>query len=182
MRRILGLVPRDTAAARARGEREGGPTRERFLSCEVAGQAVAISLAFLREVVVPDGLSAESGPPGPEFASFLSRGSPIPALRLGPFLGYPETMLQEGMRVVVGEAGGRRFGLVVDGVGEVVEVPPQSILPLPDGATQVPAGCIRGIWARGDRAVLLLDERGLAALEGLERFGEARGAPAPPGG
>ena len=179
MRRGLGLTPRDSAAAKARGKGEGRPAGERFLSFEVAGQMVAIPLAFIREVVPADGLTPDRGVLGEEFASFVYRGSPIPAIRVGLFFGYREAVPQGGGRLVVGEAGGRRFGLLVEGVAGVAEVPVQDILPLPDGATGLPAACFRGVWARGDRAVLLLDEKGLAALEGLERIGEAREAPAP---
>jgi chemotaxis signal transduction protein len=140
---------------------------------------LAIPLAFVREVVPADDLTLDGGAAGEEFASFVYRGSPLPAIRVGVFLGYREDLARGGGRLVVGEAGSCRFGLLVQGVAGVAEVPVQDILPLPDGATGLPAACFRGVWARGDRVVLLLEAAGLAALGGLERIGEVGEAPAP---
>ncbi len=145
----------------------------------VAGEALAVSLAFLREVALPEGLAVQPGSPAHDVVVFLHRGGPIPVVHLRRLLGFEERPGHGGARVVVGEVGGRRFGLLADEVGDVVEAAPEAILPLPDGATRVPSTCFRGVWCRGNRAVLLLNEAGLAALDGVERFGEAVGAPAP---
>lgn len=136
-------------------------------------------MGFLREVALPEGLAVQPGSPVPDVAVFLHRGGPIPVVYLARFLGFSERPRDGGTRVVVGEAEGRRFGLLADEVGDVVEAAPEAILPLPDGATQVPPACFRGIWCWGNRAVLVLNERGVAALDGVEHFGEAVGAPAP---
>ena len=182
MRRGIGLLPRIPGDRRPRPERtgrEGGQARERFLLLHVAGERLAIAMVFLREVAVPEGLAVQPGSSAHDVGVFLHRGGTIPVVHLARLLGLEEEPGRAGERVVVGEVGGRRFGLLADGVGEVVEAAPEAILPLPDGATRVPSTCFRGIWCGGDRAVLLLNEAGLAALEGVERFGEAVRAPAP---
>ena len=149
---------------------------------DVAGETLGVSLAFLREVALPEGIQSDPEGPARDVEGFLHRGLPIPVVHLGTLLGYPATSGGGAPRVIVGEAAGRRFGLVVDGVGDVVEVLPRAIVPLPAGVSRLPATCFRGLTCRGDRVVLILDEKGLAALDGVERFGEAVRASAPVSG
>ncbi len=179
MKRTMGVLPKDPADRQSRAERESGLHRERLLLFDVAGETLGVSLAFLREVAVPEGIQWDPEGPTRDVEGFVHRGLPIPAVHLGTLLGYPATSRGEAPRVIVGETPGCRFGLVVDGVREVVEVLPQAILPLPVGVSRLPAACFRGLWCRGDQVVLILDERGLAALGGVERFGEAVGASVP---
>jgi purine-binding chemotaxis protein CheW len=165
-------VRRDDAHGPHRGERTGAPAGERVLLFEVGGQPCAISAAFLLEVALLEGSLVVTGSAGGESGVFSHRGFSIPGVDLRALFGYPGGSPREATRVLVGEVAGQRFGLVVDSVGDVVEVATGAILPLPEKASRLPSECFRGIVCRGDQVVLVLEAAGLAALECVERFGE----------
>ncbi len=165
-------TPRDLAGIASRGERGGGHQAERFLLFEIGEERFAITASFLREVVLPDGMAPGAASEGRECVAFSHRGFSIPALDLRALFGYPAGVRAEAARVLVGGSDGGRLGLVVDRVGDVVEIGPQAILPVPEGASRLPAECFRGIMRGGDGMVLVLDPAGLLALECVREFGD----------
>lgn len=150
---------------------------ERFLLFEVAGQAFAITAPFLREVALPDGLASPGNPGGGECVTFVHRAASIPALDLRVLFGYPDAPRTGATRVLVCERDGKRLGLVVERVGDMVEVGPEAILSVPEGASRLPAACFRGVLPRGQRVILVLEASGLAGLECVRRFGDGVAVP-----
>lgn len=146
---------------------------------EVGGEVFAIPVTFVQEVALPEGLGPAGGQRGVECQAFTHRGTPLAALHLERLFGYTAGPASAAGRVIVGSARGRQFGLIVDGVGGVVECPPQGLLPVPEGASELPAACFRGIWCREGQVVVVLDAAGLAGLDCVERFDEADVAPPP---
>ena len=170
-------VPRETAGHAALADRGGGLPGERFLLFHSGGQPFAIAAAFLLEVALPEGIWAIAGGEGRECVILSHRGFTLPALHLRVVFGSPAGTPAEAGRVLVGEVAGRRFGLLVDRVGDVVEFAPHEILAVPEGASRLPSACFRGIVRREDRVVLLLEAAGLGALECIERFGNVVAVP-----
>ena len=169
MRRTLAVTARRSSGGAPRAPRQAGGALERFVEFEVAGHRLAVSVTFLREVVEPGAWPA--GEEGECFA-ILHQGTQIAALNLRVAFGWPAVAAAQRMRVLVGEAGGHRFGLAVDAVREIVEVGIETVLPIPAGVSHLPAACFRGIWARANRVVLALDAGGLTALGCWDRCGE----------
>jgi chemotaxis signal transduction protein len=134
---------------------------------EVGGENFAISVGFLREVVLAEGIGG--GAAGREFPAIVHREVSIPAVDLGALFGYGPCRRGGEARVLVGEGAGRAFGLLVDRVGDVVEASPRDFLQMPAEASTLPAACFRGGWCRHGRVVLVLDPAGLALLEGVAR-------------
>jgi purine-binding chemotaxis protein CheW len=58
---------------------------------------------------------------------------------------------------VMSAAGPREFGMVVDGVSDVIDISPQDVKPAPDLGTGASAACIRGLVPVAGRMVVLLD-------------------------
>jgi chemotaxis signal transduction protein len=143
----------------------------------VGGERYAITVGFLREVVLAAETCCDGGE-GHEIQALVYRESPLPAVDLGMLFGYGPCPRDGEARVVVGEGAGRRFGLLVERVGDVVEVSPQEFLQVPAGASTLPAACFRGAWCREGRVVLVLDPAGLALLDGVERDQPTSVAPA----
>jgi chemotaxis signal transduction protein len=143
----------------------------------VGGEGFAITVGFLREVVLAEAIGSGADA-GREFQVFVHRQVLIPAVDLGVLLGYGPCRRDGEARVLVGEGAGRRFGLLVERVGDVVEASAQDFLQMPPGASTLPAACFRGGWCPQGRVVLVLDPEGLALLEGMERAEAAAVAPA----
>ena len=91
------------------------------------------------------------------------RGRLLPLVDLAAELGGEPTSGEEGLTIVVVTTAGKRFGLVVDAVGDMTET---VVKPLPAAMRSVPA--FGGVTILGDgRPSLILDIAGVAALAGI---------------
>jgi hypothetical protein len=59
---------------------------------------------------------------------------------------------------------------LVDEVLEMAEVDPARVGPLPALATLLPPSCFRGLFARQDSIILLVNEDGLGGLDEVVQF------------
>jgi purine-binding chemotaxis protein CheW len=72
-------------------------------------------------------------------------------------------------RIVVTEIGGKRIGMVVDSVSEVLRIPVEQIEDAPDLVAGVDTEYIRGVGKMGDRLIIMLDlGRVISGTEKLE--------------
>ena len=91
------------------------------------------------------------------------RGRLLPLVDLATALGGELTPGEDGLTIVVVTTSGKRFGLVVDSVGDMIET---VVKPLPAAIRSVPA--FGGVTILGDgRPSLILDIAGVAALAGI---------------
>ncbi|HTV78426.1 MAG TPA: chemotaxis protein CheW [Steroidobacteraceae bacterium] len=58
---------------------------------------------------------------------------------------------------VMSAKGPREFGMVVDGVSDVIDISPQDVKPAPELGTGPGGSCVRGLVAVAGRMVVLLD-------------------------
>jgi purine-binding chemotaxis protein CheW len=58
---------------------------------------------------------------------------------------------------VMSAKGPREFGMVVDGVSDVIDISPQDVKPAPELGTAAGGSCVRGLVAVAGRMVVLLD-------------------------
>lgn len=58
---------------------------------------------------------------------------------------------------VMSAKGPREFGMVVDGVSDVIDISPQDVKPAPDLGSEAGNACIRGLLTVAGRMVVLLD-------------------------
>lgn len=94
---------------------------------------------------------------------------PIVDLRLRFGLGPGEW--DSSTAAIVANLGGRLTGLVVDAVCGVIEWPPDAVSDAGEIPGAVYPGCITGLGALGDRAVLLVDVERLVTALDLESAG-----------
>jgi purine-binding chemotaxis protein CheW len=85
------------------------------------------------------------------------RGQLIPIIDLRTRFGMPRAEHTKNTRIVVTEIGGKRVGMVVDSVSEVLRLPLDAIEPAPDMITGVDTEYIRGVGKIDDRLIILLD-------------------------
>ncbi|HEY6482512.1 MAG TPA: chemotaxis protein CheW [Steroidobacteraceae bacterium] len=113
------------------------------------------------------------------------RGSIVPIVDLRMRFGLERaeyTAITVIIVVSVDSAAGRReFGIVVDGVSDVVDVNPAEVKAAPDFGVRVATDCIRGLVSVAQRMVVLLDIDRLIGIDGSEppaRSAQASPAPA----
>ncbi len=66
---------------------------------------------------------------------------------------------------VMSAKGPREFGMVVDGVSDVIDIRAEDVKPAPDLGSSAAESCVRGLVSVAGRMVVLLDARQLIARE-----------------
>jgi purine-binding chemotaxis protein CheW len=85
------------------------------------------------------------------------RGAIVPVLDLRLRFGLAREEYTATTVTVIVMVAGRLFGVVVDGVSDVMEVAGGSIRPVPDMGTTVDTEYLKGLTSQAERMVLLLD-------------------------
>ncbi|MGE5850606.1 MAG: chemotaxis protein CheW [Candidatus Methylomirabilota bacterium] len=155
---------------RSRARAEGPTLREKFLLFRVGDEIYGMGLGGLREVLLPDGLTALPTPAYQACAAFTHRGRRLPVIRMRALLESPPAERPATARVLLTQGQGRAIGLLVDEVLEMAEVDPARISPVPALATLLDPTCFRGLYTRQDRVILLVNEDGLARLDEVVQF------------
>lgn len=161
-------------ATAGRMVREGAAC-DRFLTFHLAGEEYGIDIMRVQEIigVVP----TRPVPTAPPYCRGVInlRGHVIPAIDLRLKLGMEGREDTDRTCIVIVELGEgdarNHFGVVVDEVAEVVDIPSGDQKPAPDFGTVLDAGKVQGIGTvKGSLKILLDIEKVLAdgALPGLE--------------
>jgi purine-binding chemotaxis protein CheW len=142
-------------------------TQNTYLTFQVGGEEYAVPVANVTEIVRLQRSFAV-----PDVPSFIKgvinlRGKVIPLLDVRSRFGLPENEYTDLTVVIVLEVGEACTGLVVDGVSEVAEIPPEQIAPRPQwkGSASQPS-MIRGVGKRGESVSFLLDVDALLDVPG----------------
>jgi purine-binding chemotaxis protein CheW len=135
---------------------------------ELGDERYGLDISSVYEIIRRQPITAV--PKAPAFVEGVInlRGRIIPVVDLRERFGMAAGEETKASRIVVCEAAGTRVGLIVDGVSEVLMVPPGAMEATPDVTAGPDAAYLRAIAKLGDRLIILLD------LDGL--FGLAEGA------
>jgi purine-binding chemotaxis protein CheW len=85
------------------------------------------------------------------------RGAIVPVLDLRLRFGLARDQYDATTVTVIITVAGRQFGVVVDGVSDVLDVTSDAVRPVPDMGTTVDTEYLKGLTSVGERMVLLLD-------------------------
>lgn len=85
------------------------------------------------------------------------RGVIVPIVDLRLRLGVQQPRFDANTVVIVMKVGSREFGLVVDGVDDVLGLQPGQLRPMPAMSSGVAADLLRAIATVGERMLLLID-------------------------
>jgi purine-binding chemotaxis protein CheW len=85
------------------------------------------------------------------------RGRVVPVVELRTRLGLPLAPLTSQSRVIMVEAHGRLFGLLVDRVARIAKIPTVAIKPAPAEALSASTDYVTGIAQRGQELIIILD-------------------------
>jgi purine-binding chemotaxis protein CheW len=120
----------------------------------LASHRVALPLAFVEEVLPMLALEQAGGP-----AALLGwaqlDGEPIPVVSLRALVGWPPPEDDLDHRIVIGSAGGRRVGLVLDDVLELGEA--ESVRPPTVEGVPLAMEVVHGVGMVGGALCLLLE-------------------------
>lgn len=129
-----------------------------FLTLSVAGQACAVPVLLVRDVLGAHAITRIPMAPGEVAGSLNLRGRIVTALDLRLRLGLPARQAEAppAMSVVV-EQGGELYALLVDQVGEVVPLPARSFAANPPTLDPLWRDVSRGVHRQEGHLVIALD-------------------------
>ncbi len=111
---------------------EPTPPARPVLGFTVAGQLFGLALGEVVEVApVPAEAALVPDAPAAAVGVAARRGALLPLVSARALLGRPAAAASADARVVVVRVAGAEFGLLVDGVAEILRVPDEAIAPLP---------------------------------------------------
>ena len=129
----------------------------RLITMGVGGRVYALDIACVREAVTGRPLLPVPLAPPPLAGLLLMRGDVIAAIDLRRCLGL-DAVEADVVDAVVLERRAVSLALVVDTIGDVIDVPAGGLLPAPDTLPADVARLARGTCMHQLRALLVLDE------------------------
>jgi len=127
----------------------------------VGDEEYVVDIMRIREIIQP--LKITSVPRAPPFVEGVVnlRGAIIPVVDLRKRLSLPATPATKKTKYVICSVGGRRVGLVVDQVTEVIRIPRSAIKRTPTLLSTQGACFFLGVCGPADRLKLLLNVKAL---------------------
>jgi len=156
------------------------PAVEQYFTFRIGGDDYAVPLLRMREILAFRPLTRIPATPAYIRGVFSLVGEMIPVLDLSIKFGFGETAIHPRSCVVVTEIEvddePMVLGLLVDEIGEVIEMPREALEPPPPFGMRVRLDYLAGVGRLGGRVFLLLDlEHVISSLEifGFNRLAAA---------
>jgi purine-binding chemotaxis protein CheW len=89
----------------------------------------------------------------------------VPAMNLRRRFGFETAPHTLRTRLVVVSQAGRSVGLIVDSAREFVEIPPDTVQPIPDALSGMSGKYLSGISTLGDRLIMIVNIEELLKFE-----------------
>ncbi|WP_175484640.1 chemotaxis protein CheW [Palleronia marisminoris] len=140
------------------GEEDSSPV---YLTFHLGEQTLGIDVRDVRELLVPGKITPLPDAPICVLGVVDLRGTPLPVVDLKAHLDIPSTASTHEPQILVVEvaAGSHRklLGILVDGVGQVDEIPADKIQPCPSiGISNWDSSIIEGLSLREAELVVLI--------------------------
>lgn len=128
-----------------------------YLTLNLAQEEYGVDILAVREIRGWTPVTRIPQAPAYVLGVLNLRGAIVPVIDMRQRFGLPREEYTASTVTVIVAVGGRNFGVVVDGVSDVLDVAPADIRPVPDMGTTVDTEYLKGLTAVDERMVLLLD-------------------------
>ena len=145
---------------------------QQVISFFLGEEEYALEITAIKEIIPC--VKITSVPQMPEFVEGVIslRGDIIAVIDLRKRFGLPLSELKELSRIIIARLGGKRLGLIVDSVSEVVKIPLSKIQPPPETVVSLVGEYLKSVCQVGDRMLLLLDAKKIISLEEEKEISE----------
>ncbi len=146
-----------------------------YLSFRLGDEEYGIDIAAVREIRAYEKPMRIPNSPDYYCGVINLRGQIMPIIDLRIQLGLAGATYDALTVVIILKVAGRPFGIVVDGVSDVVALTSRDIRPAPEFGTQIGAGAILGLATVQERMLILMDIERLLTSRGVsvEAYAEA---------
>lgn len=135
----------------------------KYLTFALGDEEYGLPVLKVREIIKVMDITAVPQVPGHIKGVINLRGKVIPLMDVRLRFGMPERAYDERTVVIVMDVGEAPIGLIVDGVSEVLEIPPSQVDRHTQFGRSASRPVIAGIGRIGDRVAVLLDTEVLVA-------------------
>jgi purine-binding chemotaxis protein CheW len=137
--------------------RNGAPGGLDYISVVAGGHTFGIPVACVQDVFVPHTITRVPLAP-PEIAGVLNlRGRIVTAVDLNARLGLPPAAAPEARLAVGTERGGEAYGILIDGLGDVLSLAPEAMEPNPAHLDPHWSAISRGVYRLNGTLLVVLD-------------------------
>ena len=168
---------RSDAAAQASG---AAAEIQQYLTFVLAGEVFAMGILAIKEIIEYANLTEVPMMPDYVRGVINLRGAVVPVIDLSVRFGKPPSPVTKRTCIVIIEivASGERhvFGVVVDAVNAVLDIPAAEVEPPPTFGTSVRTDFIHGMGKVNGKFVILLDVDHVLATDEMNVLVEAQGA------
>ncbi len=156
----------------------------RYLTFGIGTEEYALGILRVREILQYGAVTRVPRTPGWVRGVINLRGSVVPVLDLAVRFGLPPSAISRSTCIVITEVAleGETLviGVIADEVSQVLELPPDAVMPPPSFGTRVRVEYLLGMGRVGERLVLLLDaDKMLSADEVGQATALAEATPPP---
>lgn len=127
------------------------------LTFSLAGEEYGLDILAVREIRGWTPVTRIPQAPSYVLGVLNLRGAIVPVIDMRLRFGLPREEYTANTVTVIVTVAGRNFGVVVDGVSDVLDVTAANLRPVPDMGTTVDTEYLKGLTAVDERMVLLLD-------------------------
>ena len=147
----------------AQGASKQGGQVSQVVSFRLANEEYGLNIMRVQEIILWGEITEI-----PEVADYIRglinlRGKVIPIVDLRKRFGLEATPPNEHTRIVVVNASGNTFGVVVDAVNEVLRIEGEQVEPPPTGLLGHQQAYLQGLVKMGEKIMILLDTDKLLA-------------------
>lgn len=132
-----------------------------YLTFFISGEEYAVGILRAREIVEYDTVTKVPSVPACIRGVINLRGSVVPVIDLAIKFDFGQCTVTKWSCIVIVEVEleGERtvMGILVDAIGQVIDLLPREIAPPPTFGTQIRVDCLQGMGTTGKKFVLLLD-------------------------
>jgi purine-binding chemotaxis protein CheW len=150
---------------------------DQYLTFQLAGEVFAIGILAIREIIEYASLTTVPMMPTYVRGVINLRGCVVPVLDLLVRFGKAPSEVTKRTCIVIVEVTMHRerqvFGVVVDSVNAVLEIPSSEIEPPPSFGARIRTDFIQGMGRVSDRFVVLLDVTHVLAADEMALLGES---------
>lgn len=143
---------------------------EKYLVFQIGNETYGVPLLQVQEIRTYT--PATRVPNAPEYVLGVVnlRGNIIAVIDARTRFGLPPLPDEESTVVVVVHVNGKTFGLRLDSVSDVVDIPVDQIQPTPPIASEATQRFLSGVVQVGERVVILLNLREIFDLDALQQI------------
>ena len=128
-----------------------------YLTLNLAQEEYGVDILAVREIRGWTPVTRIPQAPSYVLGVLNLRGAIVPVIDMRLRFGLPREDYGPTTVTVIVTVAGRNFGVVVDGVSDVLDVTAANLRPVPDMGTTVDTEYLKGLTAVDERMVLLLD-------------------------